>query len=57
MLPPLRERSCDIPLLAAHFLRQYGGESHALDVGAIKRLFAVLLYGLAIYMAWRGLSA
>jgi two-component system response regulator AtoC len=24
-LPPLRERAVDVPLLAAHFLRQYGG--------------------------------
>lgn len=30
--------------------------AHALDVGAVKRLFAVLLYALAVYMAWRGLS-
>jgi DNA-binding NtrC family response regulator len=26
-LPPLRERAVDIPLLAAHFLRMYGGGS------------------------------
>ncbi len=31
--------------------------AHALDVKKLKRVFAVLLYGLAGYMAWRGLTA
>jgi len=30
--------------------------AHALDTAQLKRVFAVLLYGLASYMAWRGLS-
>jgi uncharacterized membrane protein YfcA len=31
--------------------------AHAMDVASLKRVFSVLLYGLAAYMAWRGLTA
>jgi uncharacterized protein len=30
--------------------------AHAMDTTSLKRVFAVLLYGLAAYMAWRGLA-
>jgi len=30
--------------------------AHAMDVRAFKRLLALLLYGVAAYMAWRGFS-
>ena len=30
--------------------------AHAMDIGQFKRVFAVLLYGLAGYMVWHGLS-
>ena len=30
--------------------------AHAMDVASLKRVFAILLYGLAGYMAWRGFS-
>lgn len=30
--------------------------AHAMDTASLKRVFAFLLYGLAAYMAWRGLS-
>jgi len=31
--------------------------AHALDRRQLQRVFAVLLYGLAAYMGWRGLTA
>jgi uncharacterized membrane protein YfcA len=30
--------------------------AHAMDTASLKRVFAFLLYGLASYMAWRGLT-
>jgi uncharacterized membrane protein YfcA len=30
--------------------------AHAMNVSQLKKVFALLLYGLAIYMAWRGLA-
>lgn len=31
--------------------------AHRLPVGQLKRIFATLLFGLAAYMLWKGLSA
>ncbi len=37
-VPPLRERAEDIPLLAAHFLRLYGGPDKRIRPAAVERL-------------------
>jgi two-component system response regulator GlrR len=39
-LPPLRERSSDLPLLAAFFLRQYAGPTRRFTAEALQRLQA-----------------
>ena len=37
-LPPLRERSADVPLLAAHFAMQLGADMSVLDPATLERL-------------------
>jgi len=37
-IPPLRERICDIPYLAGHFIASIGKDSHELTLGALYKL-------------------
>ena len=50
-------KKCLMLALLVGGISTIAGPAHATDVGRLSTVFACLLYGLAAYMVWRGITA